>query len=362
MKLDIVLLLFYSFIVSSLEYRGKFYRYFSNYRECPTYVSQCVPLPQCPPIAWDLYHTSSFSLALIILKDNMCGIEQGMLKVCCLNNNIILDLPSGPEDNPVARVPTASTNMTSTPSSIRSHPNFQLINRNCGSGIVNRIAGGEASIPGEFPWMAILQYNDSGSLRFLCGGSLITDMYILTAAHCLTFRKDSTKLIAVRLGEYDVSTENDCTRNDKSVRCAERPRDYLISEQVLHPQYNEADRRYYKNDIALIRLSERVHPSGSESTILLKVDVPYVDSNTCSVNLRGRQIQPGQFCAGGTNMSPCNGDSGGPLVAKLSNTSTPICYQVGIVSIGLGSCLSSQPSIYTNVEDYLLWILDNIRD
>lgn len=101
-----------------------------------------------------------------------------------------------------------------------------------------------------------------------------------------------------------------------------------------------------------------------ESNVLMKVDVPYLDPEVCEYSLRGRKVLPGQLCAGGTPaMNACSGDSGGPLVASIdSNGDTPICYQVGIVSIGFGSCLSSFPSIYTDVEEFMPWILDHIRD
>jgi len=101
-----------------------------------------------------------------------------------------------------------------------------------------------------------------------------------------------------------------------------------------------------------------------ESNILMKVDVPYLDSQMCEYSLRGRKVLPGQLCAGGMPaMNACRGDSGGPLIASIfRNGDTRICYQVGIVSIGFGSCLSSLPSIYTDVEEFMPWILDHIRD
>jgi secreted trypsin-like serine protease len=103
---------------------------------------------------------------------------------------------------------------------------------------------------------------------------------------------------------------------------------------------------------------------GMGSNTLMKVNVPYLDPEMCEYSLRGRRVLPGQLCAGGLPaMNACNGDSGGPLIASIfSSGGTRICYQVGIVSIGFGSCLASTPSIYTSVEDFIPWILDNIRD
>lgn len=96
----------------------------------------------------------------------------------------------------------------------------------------------------------------------------------------------------------------------------------------------------------------------------MKVDVPYLDPEMCAYRLRGRTVLPGQLCAGGRPaMNACKGDSGGPLVAStIRNDGTRESYQVGIVSVGFGPCLFSNPSIYTDVEDFMLWILDHIRD
>lgn len=58
-----------------------------------------------------------------------------------------------------------------------------LNNLNCGDSNSNRILGGEETNLNEFPWMALLRY-DSPSNEFKCGGSLITNFYVLTAAHC----------------------------------------------------------------------------------------------------------------------------------------------------------------------------------
>lgn len=45
----------------------------------------------------------------------------------------------------------------------------------------SRIVGGQTALENEFPWMARLSYFN----RFYCGGMLINDRYVLTAAHCV---------------------------------------------------------------------------------------------------------------------------------------------------------------------------------
>lgn len=49
----------------------------------------------------------------------------------------------------------------------------------------NKIVGGEETAPNEFPWQALLVVKIVDNEDKICGGSLINDQWILTAAHCL---------------------------------------------------------------------------------------------------------------------------------------------------------------------------------
>jgi len=60
-----------------------------------------------------------------------------------------------------------------------------LSNTECGKKSNIKLSGGETTKIGEFPWLVLLKYETSGR-QFLCGGSLITDRFVLTAAHCTT--------------------------------------------------------------------------------------------------------------------------------------------------------------------------------
>lgn len=74
----------------------------------------------------------------------------------------------------------------------------------------NRIVGGNETAIDEFPFLALLYYKSAnGKLRYKCGGSLIKERTILTAAHCVEGKLGKT-LEFVRLGEWNTKTEQDC--------------------------------------------------------------------------------------------------------------------------------------------------------
>lgn len=155
-----------------------------------------------------------------------------------------------------------------------------LDNDNCGPVVVDRrIVGGNVSTINEFPWAGLIKYKVQpgvGSVE-LCGASLISSRYVLTAAHCkycLSIYKHSIgnyqyflgiegipsgyKVEAVRLGEYDLNTEIDCQVFDETdingKVCNPPAQDIPVEKLIPHPEYNIPK---YANDIALIRLA---HP------------------------------------------------------------------------------------------------------
>jgi kallikrein len=174
---------------------------------------------------------------------------------------------------------------------------------------------------GEFPWMvAILE---SGTGRFICGGSLVDERVVLTAAHCVAGRAPST-LIA-RLGEWDASTDTEYYKSQ----------DLTTSSVIVHPDYYPPG---VFNDIALLILSaladiSQPHvgvsciPDASDtfildgctvigwgketfnspgiSAVLRKTRVPLVDHPTCQTKLQNAKLgsrfrlHESFLCAGG---------------------------------------------------------------
>ncbi|KFB52515.1 AGAP009214-PA-like protein [Anopheles sinensis] len=255
----------------------------------------------------------------------------------------------------------------------------------CGPYSEDRIAHGNKTKLFQYPWMALLRSNGA----WICGGTLINDRYVLTAAHCV---KDTT-IDTVRLGEYDLSKSRDCdTREDV---CAPPPQDIRIERTIIHEQYSA---RRKVNDIALLRLArdatknENVIPiclpvtpelqqtalkfffvagwgtteSKTSSDVLLFTKLVPVTNDECQTEIvkedRFVKIVDTQVCARGEQSlsDNCSGDSGGPL--KTLSTSARF-VQYGVVSFGLRTCgVRSSVGVYTRIESYIDWILDKLED
>ncbi|XP_055528961.1 polyserase-2-like [Wyeomyia smithii] len=266
------------------------------------------------------------------------------------------------------------------PDGAKTYPD--LLPRHCGVYIPNRISGGVATKVFEFPWMAILMMKDRD---FVCAGTLISNRYILSAAHCIRNPLPNK----VRLGEHTIGRDKDCNLGNRD--CARPVRDYNIECITIHPEFSL---RVRNNDIALIRLSEeakfedhvqpiclphipelrnyrppryiitgwgRTDYQGETSDVLLKATVLPFNISECEdwFNKTSQyfQLSENHLCVGGENVDTCQGDGGGPLGygAKLYGTRF---VQFGISSFGTACGL--KPSVYTNVAEYMDWIKANM--
>ncbi|KAJ8668463.1 hypothetical protein QAD02_010126 [Eretmocerus hayati] len=262
------------------------------------------------------------------------------------------------------------------------------------------IIGGRKTGSYENPWMAGLEYITPKGKVVACGGSLITNRHVLTAAHCVNpLHQPGWYLISVRLGDWDIGAELDAC--DPDGKCKPRHIDVPIKREFRHELYFR-NRSYVANDIALLELAETVKfneeirpiclplkqdlpelptvigwgitESGFRSEILLEATVPLVDKQQCELvykKFKWSGLSSSQICAGGSSrrydVDSCTGDSGGPLIGKNEETIWEgIQYYpkavMGIVSFGSRYCSTPTiPGVYTRVYDYEPWILSKIR-
>ncbi|KAG6464631.1 hypothetical protein O3G_MSEX014634 [Manduca sexta] len=297
------------------------------------------------------------------------------------------------EENKIQNKPKDTRN-----SDIQNHPNIGLLPRACGMiSDRDRIVGGNRTDLFEMPWMVVLMYQSVRGTELDCGGTLINEWYVLTAAHCVKFLPHGLELKSVILGEYELEHDPDCQVYNEKQICAPKIKNVAVDEAIPHEEYNK---ELLTNDIALIRLSEpadfsldSIKPiclpvtpqlqkqiligknavaSGwgltenhIQSRVLLKVSVPIVSKEDCQAAYEGKAvIHDQQLCAGGVaGKDSCGGDSGGPLVYPGRLGPGRVKYiQRGVVSFGTQICgLAGVPGVYTNVANYMDWILDHIR-
>ncbi|KAM4809907.1 complement factor D [Rhinophrynus dorsalis] len=230
-----------------------------------------------------------------------------------------------------------------------------------------RILGGKESLSHSRPYMASIQLD--GGHR--CGGLLITDQWVLSAAHCASDSINQT-LHAV-LGIHSL-------KNPEISKM-----DFQVKRQFIHPQYNSTTKHH---DLLLLELSNKaplssaVQPlpyqtkdidvpegtrclvagwgqmklTGKKPDTLQEVPVPVISRELCNRrDYYDNEITENMMCAGERNKDSCEGDSGGPLV----------CNGVaeGIVSGGYRKCGNvKRPGIYTRVAPYVTWIQETMHN
>ncbi|XP_069895740.1 coagulation factor IX isoform X1 [Dipodomys merriami] len=235
----------------------------------------------------------------------------------------------------------------------------------------SRVVGGADAKPGQFPWQVLL----NGKIAAFCGGSIINEKWVVTAAHCI----EPGDKIEVVAGEYNIDEKEDTEQRRN------------VIQVITHQNYNATINKY-SHDIALLELDKpltlnsyvtpicianreytntflkfgssyvsgwgRIFNRGRPASILQYLRVPFVDRATC---LRSTTftIDKNMFCAGyhDGGKDSCQGDSGGPHVSEVEGTS----FLTGIISWGEECAMKGKYGIYTKVSRYVNWIKEKTK-
>lgn len=245
----------------------------------------------------------------------------------------------------------------------------------------NRIVGGMNAAEGAWPWQVDIQTSPS---RHVCGGTIITENWVLSAAHCFPNPSDVGSYI-IYVGRYQLNGIN----SHQSI--------HRVSRVVIPSGYIEP---HSGKDIALVRLSSPVtwsdyvrpvclpasgtlFPGGMKCYVtgwgnirddvplqgigtLQEVQVPIISQSSCQEMYRTDPVEQvdilyDMICAGYQKggKDACQGDSGGPLVCQMVNGTW---VQAGVVSFGLGCAHENRPGVYTRLTSYSDFISNTVQE
>ncbi|KAM9852917.1 coagulation factor X [Aulostomus maculatus] len=238
-----------------------------------------------------------------------------------------------------------------------------------GKVVKTRIVGGVLERQGGSPWQVLIRRSDGYGF---CGGTLVSDRWVVSAAHCFEEKADH-----VTIGDYDKQRPDPGEQRIK------------IQQVVRHPHFHPYT---YDSDIALLYLAQPVNRSttaipaclpdahlsryllqdgnrgvvtgwgamrylGRSSRFLRKVALPVVSHSDCTMSTK-QVFTDNMFCAGYLQMriDACSGDSGGPFVIFYRDT----WFLTGVVSWGEGCAAKGKYGVYTRLGNFLTWIRDTM--
>lgn len=227
-----------------------------------------------------------------------------------------------------------------------------------GDDVGTNIINGQPAEEDQYPWMVALADSSNPSFNF-CGGSLVDDDVVLTAAHCI--ENDSPGDLVVHHGSIDLDSSDLNTYEVEEIHVAS---DYnspvslandwgllKLTEPVADGEAIEMAATDEHNDNDLEVSGWGVDENGSSPSILHWVEVPYVDDEQCEVAFGSDLHADSMLCAGfweEGGYDACQGDSGGPLMAVDDGQAV----QVGVVSWGIGCAEPELPGVYAQVDHF----------
>ncbi|XP_067138000.1 transmembrane protease serine 9-like [Centruroides vittatus] len=237
-----------------------------------------------------------------------------------------------------------------------------------------KIICGHDAKKGEVSWMVSVM---KSGYKHHCGGSIINDQWVVSAAHCFSdSNRPEDYLLVVgtinRNGEggdsYEVQSiknhEDHNTENlDNDIALLKSKSNFLFNEFVAPISLGTEDMCKKPDVIGIVAgfgTTEEGKPIYKD--ILQIVEVPIIDNETCQELYHSDDIviNENQLCAGYEDggKDSCQGDSGGPLYIQNGDERS-LC---GVVSFGIGCARPNYPGVYASIGYFLDWIDENIQE
>ncbi|XP_042534306.1 transmembrane protease serine 11A-like [Dipodomys spectabilis] len=230
--------------------------------------------------------------------------------------------------------------------------------------IVNRIMSGELAAKGAWPWQASLQ---RGNIH-QCGATLISNMWLVTAAHCFKSNANPRQwtvsfgttinppLMKREVRRIIVHERYRSPAREYDIAVVQISPRVTFTDDVRHVCLPEASASLRPNSTVYITGFGALYYGGESQNNLREARVKIISNGVCKQpHVYGNDIKFGMFCAGFLegNNDACRGDSGGPLVVRDPNGTW---YLMGIVSWGDNCGQKNKPGVYTQVTYYRRWI------
>ncbi len=248
-------------------------------------------------------------------------------------------------------------------------------------GSYDKIVGGDNVDIHDYPWQVSMQLRPPHGVQHFCGGTILSEDWILTASHCLVFDDGSGGDLF--LEPFHIRVRAGFTHMQNPSQGSH----YNVAEIIMHPDYS-TNPNDYRFDIALVRLADPIdltldtkarvnivtmsdadhgltdpgtlarvsgwgalYSGGPSPNNLQAVEVPIVDVSDTSYP--PGSITADMILAGAPGKDSCQGDSGGPLVVEDGNN----WYKVaGVVSFGVGCGSPGYPGAYARVSYFENWL------